>query len=270
MSPALNMEAFGQYSVVILPALVIAEQCGIPLPAVPALLAFGALAAHQGAPVALALTTMAAVAISVDFAWYELGRRRGARILTNLCRVTLEPDFCVRRAQNIFIRYGVRAMLVAKFFPGITTILPPLAGVFAVSRIRFALYDLVGVWLWSGTWMAIGYMFSDAVAVIASYVTAVGPRFAIFAVLVLGGYIVVKYVRRRLYLRRIWMARISPSELKQRLDAGEDVSIIDLRAPLDIAAMPRAIPGSRWMDADHIDRAAAEFLRSRDIVLYCS
>jgi membrane protein DedA with SNARE-associated domain len=34
------------YSVILLPVLVIAEQIGIPLPAVPALLAVGALAAQ--------------------------------------------------------------------------------------------------------------------------------------------------------------------------------------------------------------------------------
>src|SRR5262249_24331099 len=158
------------------------------------LLAFGALAARESAPVALALVAMAAVALSVDFAWYELGRRRGASVLSRLCRVTLEPDFCVRRRQNIFTRFGVRAMLVAKFFPGVSTILPPLAGIFAVGRIRFALYDLIGVWLWASTWMAVGYVFSDAVAVIASYVATVGPRLAIFAVVVIGGYIGIKYL----------------------------------------------------------------------------
>jgi membrane protein DedA with SNARE-associated domain len=35
-----------RYSVVILPALVVAEQIGIPLPAVPALLIVGAMAAQ--------------------------------------------------------------------------------------------------------------------------------------------------------------------------------------------------------------------------------
>jgi membrane protein DedA with SNARE-associated domain len=40
------LRALDQYAFVILPALLIAEQFGIPLPAVPALLGFGALAAH--------------------------------------------------------------------------------------------------------------------------------------------------------------------------------------------------------------------------------
>jgi rhodanese-related sulfurtransferase len=80
----------------------------------------------------------------------------------------------------------------------------------------------------------------------------------------------VKYVRRHLFLRRLRMARISPEVLKRRLDAGEDVTIIDLRTPLEVAATPYAIPGSRWLPADAIDEHEAEFLRLRDLVLYCA
>jgi len=36
-------------------------------------------------------------------------------------------------------------MLAAKFIPGLTTVMPPLAGVFEIPRGRFALYDLAGV-----------------------------------------------------------------------------------------------------------------------------
>ena len=73
-------------------------------------------------------------------------------------RLSLEPDSCLRRAEGIFARHGARSMLAAKFVPGLTTVMPPLAGVFAVSRVRFALYDLAGVLLWAGTWMGLGYL----------------------------------------------------------------------------------------------------------------
>src|SRR6266852_1098670 len=76
-------------------------------------------------------------ALATDLAWYELGRRRGARVLARLCQLSLEPDSCLRRAESIFARHGVRALLAAKFVPGLTTVMPPLAGVFAVARGRF-------------------------------------------------------------------------------------------------------------------------------------
>ncbi len=225
-----TLQVLDQYAFVILPALLVAEQFGIPLPAVPALLGFGALAAHGRGNIPLMLSTMAAVALIVDFAWYELGRRRGAQVLRGLGRLSPEPDLCARRAEEVFARYGARGMLVAKFVPGLTMVLPPLAGVFAVGRVRFAVYELAGALLWAGTWIGVGYAFSDAVAVIAAGVEQLGLWLVVVAAL-LGAYIVVKFLRRRRYLRRLRRATISPEALEGRLDAGEDVSIVDLRTP---------------------------------------
>jgi membrane protein DedA with SNARE-associated domain len=258
------------YGVLILPALVVAEQIGIPLPAVPALLAVGALAAGGRISIPLVLGAIVAVALTIDFIWYELGRRRGASVLSKLCRLTLEPDSCVRRADGIFARHGARGMLIAKFVPGLTTVMPPLAGIFSVGRVRFALYDFGGVVLWAGAWIALGYAFSDAIVLVTERAADLGRMLGVVVAAALGGYILVKYVRRRLFLRNLRMARISPETLKARLDAGEEVTVIDLRTPLDVAATPYAIPGSRWMTADAIDEHEAELLRARELVLYCS
>jgi membrane protein DedA with SNARE-associated domain len=221
---------------VILPALAVAEQIGVPLPAVPALLAVGALAAQGRISIPLVLGAISVAALATDLAWYELGRRRGARVLARLCQLSLEPDSCLRRAESIFARHGVRAMLAAKFVPGLTTVMPPLAGVFAVARGRFVLYDLAGVLLWAGTWLALGYFFSDAIVLIAARASALGRMFGLVIATAFAGYILVKFGRRHLFLRKLWTARVSPEALKRRLDAGEDVTIIDLRTPLDCAS----------------------------------
>ena len=270
MSSADGLSILEHYGVVILPALVVAEQVGLPLPAVPALLAVGALAAQGRASIPLILAAIVVVALVADFGWYELGRRRGAAVLTKLCRFTLEPDSCVRRAQSVFTRHGARGMLVAKFVPGLTTVMPPLAGIFAVGRARFGLYDLAGVLLWAGTWLGLGYLFADAIAVVTARVTGMGRALGVVVLVVLGGYVLLKYVRRRLFLRALWMARLSPEALKRRLDDGESVAIVDLRTPLDVAATPYAIPGSRWLPADAIDQHEAERFRARELVLYCA
>jgi membrane protein DedA with SNARE-associated domain/rhodanese-related sulfurtransferase len=270
MSPADSLQFLDHYGVLILPALTVAEQMGVPLPAVPALLAVGALAAHGRISIPLVLGAICAAALAADFAWYELGRRRGARVLARLCKLSLEPDSCLRRAESIFTRHGARSMLAAKFVPGLTTVMPPLAGVFKVPRVRFALYDLAGVLLWAGTWLALGYFFSDAIVQISARATALGRMLGLIIVTALLGYILVKYGRRHLFLRKLRTARVSPEALKRRLDAREDVTIVDLRTPLEVAATPYAIPGSRWLAADAIDEHEAEFLRSRDVVLYCA
>ena len=268
MNPSLQV--LEHYGVVILPALAVAEQIGVPLPAVPALLAVGALAAHGRIGIPLVLGAISVAALATDFAWYELGRRRGARLLARLCQLSLEPDSCLRRAERIFARHGARSMLVAKFVPGLTTAMPPLAGVFAVPRGRFAFYDLAGVLLWGGTWLALGYFFSDAIDLVAARAAALGRLLGLVIVTALAGYISIKYGRRHLSLRKLQAGRVSPEVLKRRLDDGEDITIIDVRTPIDVTATPYAIPGSRWLAADAIDEYEPEFLQSRDVVLYCA
>src|SRR2546426_12064432 len=101
-----------QYSVVILPALVVAEQVGVPLPAAPALLAVGALAAGGRVSIPLVLGAIALVALTVDLGWYELGRRRGIGVLARLCRLSLEPDSCLRRNEDGFARHWGRRLRI--------------------------------------------------------------------------------------------------------------------------------------------------------------
>ena len=259
-----------RYSVVIVPALAIFEQVGIPLPAVPALLATGALAASGRVSIALVIGAIVVVTLPVDLVWYELGRRRGSRVLSGLCRLTLEPDVCIRRTENLFLRFGVRTLLVSKFLPGMTTVLPPLAGVFGVSRLQFALYDVAGSVLWAGVWMGLGFVFSDAIEQVILRVASLGRSAGLVVAAALILYILVKYLRRQLFLRRLRMAQIPPEELRRKIDAGEDVTVIDLRTALDVTATPYAIPGSRWIPAELLDDNLADIPRDRELVLYCS
>lgn len=197
MSATDSLQFFENYGLIILPALAVAEQIGIPIPAVPALLAVGALAADGRISIPFVLGAMCVAALAIDFAWYELGRRRGAWLLARF-RQFPAPEACVRRAESIFARHGARGMLAAKFLPGLTTVMPPLAGVFAVSRVRFALYDLAGVLLWAGTWLALGYSFSDAIVLIAARVTTLGRLLSLVLVTTLAAYLLVKYGRHHL------------------------------------------------------------------------
>ena len=176
----------------------------------PALLVVGSLGAQGRVSIPLVIGAIAAVALPVDLIWHELGRRRGARLLSGLCRLSLEPDVCVRRTQGLFQRHGVRAVLVSKFLPGLTTVMPPLAGIFGVSRLRFALYDLAGVFLWAGFWAGLGYVFSETIEAVVLRVSALGRTAGLAVVAALVGYVLLKYVRRQLFLRRLRIARITP------------------------------------------------------------
>ena len=76
-----GMQLLERYGALVLPILVVAEQLGVPLPAVPALLAVGALRAQGRVSLLVVIGAIAVVALPVDLVWHELGRRRGARVL---------------------------------------------------------------------------------------------------------------------------------------------------------------------------------------------
>src|SRR5579863_5556677 len=95
-------------------AWVFAEQAGLPVPSAPLLLAVGALSGMRQMNLGLAIAVAAAGAVSSDSMWYQLGRLKGVRVLQWLCRISLEPDSCVRRTQVSFGRNGPRVLLGAK------------------------------------------------------------------------------------------------------------------------------------------------------------
>ena len=128
------MDTIVQYGWPILFAWVFADQAGIPVPVVPLLLGAGALAGGQRLSLSVAIALAVAASLLADLGWYALGRRHGARALGILCRITLEPDSCVRRAQELFLRQRLRTLLIAKFLPGVNPLAAGLAGAVGAFR----------------------------------------------------------------------------------------------------------------------------------------
>jgi len=246
---------------------VLLEQMGLPIPAAPLLIAAGALARAGKMNLTFAVALAFVAVILADLFWYSLGRYRGGRILKLLCRISLEPDSCVRRTENLFVRRGVHALLVAKFVPGLNTAAPSLAGIFRMPVRRFMVYDSLGALFWVVTITSLGLMFSDQLEQIAL-------RWGGWLVAVLAGslvaYVLWKFIQRRRFLRRLRIARITPKELMDKLTAGENISIVDLRQPMDIEAFPQMIPGALRIAMEEIEERHGEIPRDRDVVLYCS
>lgn len=246
---------------------VLLEQLGLPIPAAPLLVAAGALARAGKMNLTFAVALPFAAVVLADLFWYSLGRYRGGRILKLLCRISLEPDSCVRRTENLFIRHGVRALLVAKFIPGLNTAAPSLAGVFRMPVRRFLIFDGLGGFLWVITVTSLGLLLGDQLEQIAL-------RWGGWLVAVLAGglaaYILWKFVQRRRFLRRLRIARITAKELMDKLTAKESIFVVDLRQPIDIEAFPQMIPGALRIAMEEIEERHGEIPRDRDVVLYCS
>lgn len=147
----------------ILFGVIFLEQMGLPLPGVPWLLAAGALSATRQFNLGLGIGATVVACLIADGFWFYLGRLRGNQVLAFLCRISLEPDSCVRRTLNLFTRYGLRGVVVAKFVPGMSTITPPLAGMSGTSASRFLLFDAMGSLLYGGLFLLLGYFFSHQI-----------------------------------------------------------------------------------------------------------
>ena len=251
-------------------AAVFAEQAGLPIPAVPVLLAAGALAGAGKMNLALAVLLGVAACLLGDLIWYYLGRHRGARVLKVLCRISLEPDSCVRRTENFFIRHGMRSLVLAKFIPGLSTVTPALAGLFKVSVGRFLLYNGLGALLWTAAFIAPGYLLASQLEQVAAQAARFGSSLVVLVAGALALYIAYKYVHRQILLRELRIARITPDELKHLLDAGHEPVIVDLRQPLDRQANPYSIPGALWMAVEDLEHRHHEIPRDRDVILYCA
>src|SRR4029077_17159373 len=155
-----TLEFLLHHGYVLLLAWVFAEQMGLPVPSMPLLLAAGALAGTGHLNFLASLFYVVFAALVADSIWYQLGRRKGIRILQFLCKISLEPDSCVRRTEGVFSKQGARSLLLAKFLPGLGTVAPPLAGIFHMRAWRFLLFDGLGALLWAGSYLGLGFAFS--------------------------------------------------------------------------------------------------------------
>jgi len=259
-----------RYGTLLLFGSIFIEGIGLPVPAAPILLAAGALAGLGRLSLAPALALSTVAALLADLVWYELGRRKGMRVLRLLCRISLEPDSCIRRTEDTFARHGARSLLVAKFLPGLRTVAPPLAGIFQMRLARFLWFDAAGTALWIGTFVGLGYAFSDQLEQLVDQAGRFGAGLLAVLLGALACWIGWKFIRRQRFIRTLRMDRITPDELKRRLDAGGEVVVVDLRGSLEFEADPQTIPGALRIEAAAIDEMREELSRAAEVVLYCT
>lgn len=247
---------------------VLAEQGAIPLPSIPLLVAAGALVRLGRLQMPAAIACCVAAALVADTVWFQLGKRRGQRVLRFLCRVALEPDSCVRRTENAFLKYGLNSLLVSKFVPGLNAVASPLAGSSGAPYWRFLVYDGAGTIIWSAAYLTLGYVFSEQLESVVAYASRMGSSLLSLVVGLFVFWICWKFMQRRRFLKQLNVSRITPEELRDRLEAGEDLLIVDLRTKLD--EHPSTIPGAVRISTEDLTSGVQAIPRDRDIILFCS
>ena len=255
-----------QHGTAVLFVMVFAEQIGLPIPAVPVLIAAGALVGTGQMALGMAVGTAVFAALLGDQLWYELGRRRGRRVLNWLCRISIEPTTCIQRTEDFFTRHGMRALVIAKFVPGLSTIAPPLAGIVGLRMPQYLLCNGLGTVLWVMSGIGVGYLFSNQLEQAVSVAAYLGPTLAMILFGSVAMYVIGKVVHRYRVERAI--PRVTVQEVTEKISAGEDPVIIDLRSHGARRDMT-GIPGSQSLSVKEVIAGYRDLPRDRDVILYC-
>ena len=258
-----------EYGVLIVFAIVLVEQIGLPIPAYPILIVAGALSIDGDFswPTVLAAAVFACV-ISDGF-WFRMGRHYGKRILKLLCRISLSPDYCVSQTEDSFTRWGPKMLIVSKFIPGFNTIASPLAGAMGTKYTTFLGYSVLGGVLWSGTGIAIGAFFHSSIDSVLTTVSNLGSTALMVLLALLTLFIAYKYVERKRFRQSTQIDRVTVDDFKQLLEQGHEPVLIDARSKT-AQMMEPAIPGALLFNGGTpgVDIVALD--KRRHVIVYCS
>lgn len=247
---------------------VLAQQAGLPVPAVPTLLLAGSLALSSGQ---LGAMLAAAILASVlaDLGWYQAGRAFGYRVLAGLCRLSINPGSCVSQTEARFVRWGPGSLVVAKFIPGFSTVAPPIAGALRMGLPGFTLAAATGAMLWAGLALGAGWVLRDEVqAAIALLDRHVGSALIVIgavAAIWLGWKLWQKYRFRQLAA----VPHITPAELLAALHAPQPPLVLDLRGR-SMVAETGPIAGATVAEHDRLLDAVGTWPKQQPIVTLCA
>jgi membrane protein DedA with SNARE-associated domain/rhodanese-related sulfurtransferase len=269
------VEFLAQHGYWVLFVSVLGRQACLPIPANLLLLAAGALAGLGKLNLAGIIVFAVAAFLLADTAWYGAGKTRGGRTLEFVCGAAADPCACVAKIASKFSRHGVRLLLVSKFIIGVDAVAAPMAGISRTGLGRFLLFDAMGAILWSSVYTALGYIFSDQLDHVAAYAAAMGKLVVLAGGAWLVVLIILKPIRWYRFLRKFRLARITPEELRDKLNAGGRILVLDLQGGLSQGQGLPAIPGAVRIDSRQLSQYVKQYrgvdlATDREVILYCA
>ena len=258
------------YGLALVFANVLVQQMGLPIPVVPTLIVAGALAADgKFSASEIFAVALAACALS-DATWYAAGRLYGRRVMKLLCQISLSPDSCVQQSEYQFHRWGGLTLVLAKFVPGLSMIMPSLAGTTRVGLWSFALLDGLGATIWVGVAIGSGMLFHRQIGRLIGSLQELGAVAVGLIGMLLAGYIAIKWWQRRRFYNRLRIARITVDELHRLIAEGQRPVIVDLRTSLARDQDSRFVPGARMADFAEVDQWLDQVPTDREVIFYCT
>lgn len=260
-------ETLRQDAVTVVFVNVFLQQIGLPVPAVPTLLLAGSMIAPLGMGKVLAAAILASVV--ADWIWYWSGRRFGYRVLSGLCKLSINPASCVSQTEARFVRWGVSSLVVAKFIPGFSTVAPPIAGALRMSQPGFFLAAAAGAGLWAGLSLLAGWLLKDTVQAAIAILDQYAGNAVLLTLAVLGISLGWKMWQKYRFRTFCAVPHISPNELMEAMQAEQPPLVLDLRGATMIA-QTGPIPGTRVAEHDFLREAVGDWPKTQLIVTLCA
>jgi membrane-associated protein len=158
-----DLDTLGAAAVYVVVIGLVFAECGLLigffLPGDTLLFAGGLIAADaaRGVQVGWLLTGVLVAAIAGETLGYLIGARMGLPMLRRHRGRVITPER-VARAERFTDRYGVLAIISARWIPWVRTFAPLLAGATGMSWPKFLLGNVVGALCWGPTLVLAGYL----------------------------------------------------------------------------------------------------------------
>lgn len=147
-------------------ALIAGESSGLPLPGETSLVAASALAArHSGVSIIVVIAVAAIAATLGDNLGFAIGRRGGRWLLTREGRWADARRRHLQRGERFFDRHGAKAVLLARWIPGLRVVGAWLAGTHRMRWQSFLLWNALGGVAWAISVGVVGFWFGQAAGV---------------------------------------------------------------------------------------------------------
>lgn len=114
---------------------------------------------------------------------YELGRRVGAPLFQRPDSKLFKRHY-VDRAEEIFQRYGQgKAVVIARFVPGVRTLMNPLAGILEMPARAFLFWQVAGGLIWAVGLTLVAYVVGQSIHNLDHYLIPIAVAVAVISLI---------------------------------------------------------------------------------------
>lgn len=188
-----SIQRYGAWTYAILFAVVFCETGLVIMPFLPGdslLFATGILSHpdQRKLNVWIVAVTFICAALVGDNVNYWVGRTLGPKLFRNDKSRWFKREN-LNKTHEFFERYGGRTIIMARFVPIVRTFAPCVAGMGAMTYLKFLAYSVIGAFIWVGVCVGAGYLFGGipwvrdnfSIAVLAVILATIVPVAVEFA-----------------------------------------------------------------------------------------